>query len=178
MSGPLSLPPAVGYLPVLHQMVDSGDLGKMHPRAPALYLAIKRFADYNSGAAEVSNKRLMALTCLSKPTFYLARQSLVQFGYISFDEQRHPPIYQVFEKVRYLNSERTEVGESRWRFVPSAMPAVLEALRGKPLTHEMQQAGLAIGGLQVAVMVQIGTQPSTTEPVDITTITLPGGQEN
>ncbi|HLO76079.1 MAG TPA: helix-turn-helix domain-containing protein [Magnetospirillum sp.] len=80
MHDALALPPQTGWMPVLYQMVDSGDQAAMHPSSAAVYLVIKRHADVHSGLSSVSNRILMKESGISKPTMYKARDSLKRGG--------------------------------------------------------------------------------------------------
>ena len=57
ISDAIALSPSTGWVPVLHHLVDSGDLARMHPSAAALYLAIKRHADFHNGQSQVGLAR-------------------------------------------------------------------------------------------------------------------------
>jgi len=151
----LSVPPRVGFLPILHQMVDSGDLGKLHSRAPALYLAIKRFADFETGRSELSVAKLVRVTGISKPTLYAARDSLKDMGYIDFDDTARPTIYTVFDQVRYLTSDHRPAGTAVLPYVSSRFKSVVDALKGRPLQPDMVTNGINVGGLRVAVSIHV-----------------------
>ena len=151
----MSLPPAVGFLPILHQMVDSGDLQRLHPRAPTLYLAIKRFAHFETGRSELSVKKLVRVTGMTRPTLYLARESLKELGYIDFDDRERPTCYTVFDRVHYLTSDRRPAGVARLPYVPSQFTNVVGALKGRPLQPDMVENGITVGGLRVAVSIQV-----------------------
>jgi len=149
----VALPPAVGWIPILHQLVDSGDLAKMHPASAALYLAIKRHADFHTGLSTVSNKRLMWESGISKPTFYRARECLCEFGYISFSDCRHPPTYTIHEKVACASADRTPVALMTFPFIPMQLLKLLEALRSQPLTREKLGTTITIGSVNIQINV-------------------------
>lgn len=162
----VALPPAAGWVPVLHQMVDSGDLAKLHPSAAALYLAIKRHADYHSGLSSVSNSRLLRETGISKPTFYKARESLRAFGYISFSEDRHPTVYTIHEKVQHVAADRTPVACSTFPFVPARLMKLLDALRSQPLTRDLLGTTITIGSINIQINVLPGAPVDNGSGVD------------
>jgi hypothetical protein len=149
----IALPPAIGWVPVLHYLVDSGDLAKMHPAAAGLYLAIKRHADYHSGLSTVSNRQLLIETGITKPTFYRARESLKAFGYIAFSEKRYPTVYTVLEKVQHRAADRTPVACSTFPFIPTNLQKLLEFLRAQPLTREQLGTTITIGSVNIQINV-------------------------
>lgn len=156
MADIIALPPMTGWAPVLHQMIDSGDLAHMHASAAAVYLAIKRHADHQTGISEVSNKRLLLETGLSKPTFYKARQSLRDHGYLTFADNQHPAIYVVHEKIQYFSAERTPVACSTFRYVPALLHKLLETLRAQPLTQDLIGTTIQVGTINIQINVASG----------------------
>ena len=147
----IALPPAIGWVPVLHYLVDSGDLAKMHPAAAGLYLAIKRHADYHSGLSTVSNRQLLLETGITKPTFYRARESLRAFGYISFSDKRYPTVYTIHEKVQHRAADRTPVACSTFPFIPNNHQKLLEFLRAQPLTRDQLGTTIVIGSVNIQI---------------------------
>lgn len=156
ISDAIALSPSAGWVPVLHHLVDSGDLARMHPSAAALYLAIKRHADFHSGRSQVSNRRLMQETGIAKPTFYAARNSLRDFGYIAFSPGLYPTVYTILEKLEYLSPDRSPVACSTFPFIPNNLLGLLKELRTRPLTRDQLGATVTIGSINVQVNVVTG----------------------
>ncbi|MDZ5646976.1 helix-turn-helix domain-containing protein [Nitrospirillum sp. BR 11828] len=120
--------------------------------AAALYIAIKRHADYQTGVAEVSNNRLCKAIGVSKPTFYKARQSLLENGLISIVGDRFPSRYVVHEQLCHYAADRTPVARTTFPYIPSLQSKVLEALRVQPLTLDQIGTTVTIGTVNIQVI--------------------------
>ncbi|MBK3736777.1 hypothetical protein GAY29_27560 [Azospirillum brasilense] len=149
---PIALPPSTGWFQVLHQIVDSGALARMHISAAALYIAIKRYVDYQTGYAEVSNARLLKAMGVSKPTFYKARRSLQENGLITVIENRSPTRYVVHEKILYYDAERTPVASTVFQYIPSQLSNVLKALKSHTLTLDQLGTTVTIGAVNIQIV--------------------------
>lgn len=171
MSQAVALPPATGWFQVLYQIVDSGALARMHISAAALYIAIKRYVDYQTGFAEVSNERLCKAIGISKPTFYKARQSLLENGLISIVGTHYPSRYVVHEQICHYAADRTPVAVTTFPYIPSQQSKILETLRSRALTHDQIGTTVTIGTVNIQV-VNITQQA----PVDKGERPLPPGQ--
>lgn len=152
MTPAVALPPATGWFQVLHQIVDSGALARMHPSAAALYIAIKRYVDYQTGFAEVSISRLCKVTGVSKPTFYKARQSLLDNGLISIVGSHFPTRYVVHEQLCHYAADQTPVALTTFPYIPSQQRKILETLRSQPLTLDQLGTSLVIGTVNVQIV--------------------------
>lgn len=152
MEQTIALPPAVGWVPILHQIVDNGTLARMHPSAPALYIAVKRYVDFRTGFAEVSNDRLCRAIGVSKPTFYKARSSLSEHQLVSVEGNHFPTRYIVHEQLLHYTADRTPVACTRFQFIPSLQKQVLEALKNAPLTSDQIGKTVSIGPINVQII--------------------------
>lgn len=148
----VALPPAIGWMPILHQIVDSGALARMHVSAAALYIAIKRYVDFRTGYAEVSNDRLCKAIGVSKPTFLKARKSLTECGIISIVGKYYPTRYIVHERLVHYAADRTPVAYTTFPYVPALQIKVLEALKSLPLTAEQIGTTVTIGSVNVQIV--------------------------
>ncbi len=155
----IALPPSTGWFQILHQIVDSGALARMHPSAAALYIAIKRYADYHTGLAEISNKRLCQVIGVSKPTFNKAKASLQENGIISVVGRHFPTRYIVHERICYYTADRAPVASIEFPYIPCLQPKILETLRSQPLTIDQIGTTLTIGTVNVQVINIIGSVP-------------------
>ncbi len=152
MKQAIALPPVTGWFQVLYQIVDSGALARMHISAAALYIAIKRYVDYQTGFAEVSNRRLCKVIGISKPTFYKARQSLLENGLISIIGTHYPSRYVVHEQICHYSADRTPVAVTTFPYIPSQQGKILEMLRSQPLTLDQIGTTVTIGTVNIQVV--------------------------
>ncbi|NYZ16874.1 helix-turn-helix domain-containing protein [Azospirillum sp. RWY-5-1] len=148
----IALPPSTGWFQVLHQIVDSGALARMHISAAALYIAIKRYVDHQTGFAEVSNDRLCKAMGVSKPTFYKARRSLQENGLITVVENHFPTRYVVHEQILYYAADRTPVASTMFQYIPSQLTTVLKALKSHPLTSDQLGTTVTIGTVNIQIV--------------------------
>ena len=156
---PIALPPSTGWFQVLHQIVDSGALARMHISAAALYIAIKRYVDYQTGYAEVSNERLLKAMGVSKPTFYKARRSLQENGLITVIEKRFPTRYIVHEQILYYDADRTPVASKVFQYIPSQLSNVLKVLKTQPLTLDQLGTTVTIGAVNIQIINAVTPTP-------------------
>ena len=155
----IALPPAIGWMPILHQIVDSGTLARMHASAPALYIAIKRYVDYRTGYAEVSNKQLCKAIGITKPTFSKARKSLLENGLIEMIGNHIPARYVVREHLHYYSADRTPIACAVFPYIPAIQGKNLEALKNQPLTLDQIGKTVTIGSINVQIFNVIGSDP-------------------
>lgn len=155
----VALPLSAGWLPILHQMVDSGALARMHPSAAALYIAIKRYADYHTGFVNISNKRLCEAIGVSKPTLMKARDSLIENGIISVVPNTYPTRYVLQERLHYYTAQRKPVAAIEFPYIPCFQPKILDTLRNQPLTLDQIGTTLTIGAVNVQVINVIDAAP-------------------
>lgn len=156
---PIALPPSTGWFQVLHQIVDSGALARMHISAAALYIAIKRYVDYQTGYAEVSNERLLKATGVSKPTFYKARKSLQENGLITVIEKHFPTRYVVHEQILYYDADRTPVASTVFPYIPSQLSSILKALKSHTLTLDQLGTTVTIGAVNIQIVNAVAPTP-------------------
>lgn len=159
MDQSIALPPSTGWFQILHQIVDSGALARMHISAAALYIAIKRHVDYQTGFAEVSNERLCKAIGISKPTFYKARRSLIENGLVSVVGTGFPTRYIVHEKLCYYTADRTPVASTTFQYIPSQLTNILKMLKSQPLTVDQIGTTVTIGTVNVQIINFVGSDP-------------------
>jgi hypothetical protein len=159
MDQSIALPPSTGWFPMLHQIVDSGVLARMHPSAPALYIAIKRYSDFNTGFAEVSNKRLYEAIGVSKPKFKKARASLQENGIISIIGKNYQTRYIIHEHLCHYTADRTPIASSIFQYIPSKMMNMLKVLKSQSLTADQIGTTLTIDTVNIQINNFVGPGP-------------------
>lgn len=96
---------------------------------------------------------------ISKPTLYLARDSLRDLGYIAYDDSNRPTTYVVYEKIQYFSPERALVASAKVQYIPTINQTVLDKLRREPLTQELARiGGMKIDACKVEIQVLASVQ--------------------
>lgn len=119
---------------VFRNMIESGDVATLGTHATVVYLVIKSYSNYSTGAAFPGTDLISEKSGVSKRQVITSLQKLEEAGYLTKKRRGRSNVYTLREKVEIQDSTGRPSAVATWDYLPSTVKAAQTEIRNLILT--------------------------------------------